>query len=300
MNIGLIDVDSHNFPNLPLMKLSAHHKARGDSVEFVNPLFGRYDRVYMSKVFTFTPDYQYAIQAGDIVRSGTGYHYPDGGEKLPVEVDHVMPDYRLYGISDTAYGFLTRGCPRGCGFCIVAQKEGRKSVHVSDVKEFVPIGTKQIKLLDPNILACADHNALLAQLAQTRAWIDFTQGLDARLLTEENIRSLNSCKVKMLHFAWDDMKQSAEVLRGLELYARAGSIADRRKRCVYVLTNYDTTHEEDIYRLMKLREMDFDPYVMIYEKQTAPRKTRLLQRWANNKIIWRSCDRFEDYDERIG
>ena len=141
MRIGLIDVDSHNFPNLPLMKLSAWHKANGDTVEWYEPLFHSYgeplDKVYMSKVFSFSPDYQYCINAKEVVKGGSGYciSLKDGKEifdksndiELPYEIEHIYPDYSLYNITDTAYGFLTRGCPRGCHFCHVACKD-RKSV----------------------------------------------------------------------------------------------------------------------------------------------------------------------------
>lgn len=117
MKIGLIDVDKYthktgkSFPNLALMKLSAWHKSHGDSVEMCFPL-KRYDRIYASKVFTFTKDIDFAPQTDDLRRGGTGYFYPYGGESLPTEVEHIMPDYSLYGITDTAYGFMSRGCPR--------------------------------------------------------------------------------------------------------------------------------------------------------------------------------------------
>ena len=151
MRVGLIDVDGHRFPNLPLMKLSAWHKAQGDTVEWYEPLFsGHMDKVYMSKVFTFTPDYEYFVDADEIIKGGTGYDYPKGGEPLPYEVEHIYPDYEIYGITDTAYGFLTRGCPRGCDFCIVKDKEGRKSVKVADLSEFWS-GQPNIVLLDPNM-----------------------------------------------------------------------------------------------------------------------------------------------------
>lgn len=118
MKIQLIDVDGHNFPNLPLMKISAWHKGKGDSVEWYDPLtawINPPDKVYMSKVFTFTPDYPHPVCAAKIIKGGTGYEYPSGGESLPDEIEHIYPDYSLYPelCKDTAYGFLTRGCLEG-------------------------------------------------------------------------------------------------------------------------------------------------------------------------------------------
>jgi hypothetical protein len=292
LNIGLIDVDGHNFPNLALMKVSAYHKALGDTVEWWNGL-KHYDRVYQSKVFdaTYTPDNEFCIQADEVIKGGTGY---DLENKLPNEIEHTFPDYSLYGITNTAYGFLTRGCPRGCPFCIVANKEGRKSIKVADLSEWWN-GQKEIKLLDPNTLACREHMDLLKQLANSGAWVDFTQGIDARMLTEKNILALNAVKTKMIHFAWDLMRESDSVLRGLTLYKKHGTIKDERKLRVYVLTNYNTTQEENLYRIYHLRELGFDPYVMVYDKPNAPKEIKRLQRWVNNKFIWRSCERFEDY-----
>ena len=294
MDIGLIDVDGHNWPNLALMKLSAYHKRCGDAVEMWNGL-KHYDRVYMSRVFddTYTRDMPYCISADEIIRGGTGY---DLKSRLPEEVEHVYPDYELYGVRGEAYGYLTRGCPRACAFCIVSEKEGRASKKVADLSEFWR-GQRVIKLLDPNLLASCDADVLLQQLAESGAYVDFTQGLDARLLTPDNIKALNHVKIKMLHFAWDFMNETDAVLRGLELYAKIGAVKDERKRRVYVLTNFDTAHSDDLYRVETLRKMGYDPYVMIYNKPSAPRETRRLQRYVNNKIIWRSCESFEKYKD---
>jgi len=157
MKIGLIDVDGHNFPNLPLMKISAFHKSFGDDVEWFFPL-NQYDRVYISKVFDFTPDYEMCIQADEIIKGGTGYGLEN---KLPYEIENIYPDYELYGIKNIAYGFLTRGCPRGCKFCIVGQKEGLKSIQVAELGQFWR-GQREIKLLDPNLLACENSINLLS------------------------------------------------------------------------------------------------------------------------------------------
>lgn len=299
MKIGLIDVDGHNFPNLPLMKISAYHKSRGDSVEWYNQLFHSmgepFDRVYMSKVFPFTPDYEYFINAIEIKRGGTGYYYPDGGEPLQEEIEHAYPDYELYNITNTAYGFLTRGCPRNCEFCIVGEKEGTKSQKVADLKEFWR-GQKEIKLLDPNLLAAKGHNDLLEQLAACGAWIDFTQGLDARLLTKTNIELLLKIRLKMVHFAWDNIADEKKVVPKLKLFKEKTGI-DKRRASVYVLTNFNSTFEEDLHRVYTIRALGMAPYVMIYEKQTAPQNVRDLQSWVNNRIIWYSDEtaRFEDY-----
>lgn len=313
MKIGLIDVDNAHkkkikFPNLALMKLSAHHKAQGDQVEWWNG-FEHYDRVYMSKVFSaeYTPDMEFAINADEVIRGGSGYcietingveHWrPEMECNLPDEIEHIYPDYSLYPelTKNTAYGFLTRGCPRGCHFCIVADKEGRGSRKVADLGEWWS-GQKKIVLMDPNILAYKGHMDLLGQLAESKAWVDINQGVDSRLLTPANVEAINAVKVQNIHFAWDYMKEEKPVIRGLELYK---SMAVRKVKgawgAVYTLTNYDTTMEENLYRIYKLRDMEYDPYVMIYNKPNAPKEIKRLQRWCNNKMIFKSCPRFEDY-----
>ena len=300
MKIGLIDVDSHNFPNLALMKISAWHKAQGDEVEWWFG-FHQYDRVYMSKVFdnTYTPDVYDPVNTKEIVKGGTGYGLDN---KLPDEIEHMCPDYSLYPqyTEEKAFGFLTRGCPNNCPFCIVCAKEGRKSCKVADLDQWWN-GQKQIVLCDPNLLACKDHLSLLEQLAESKAVVDMNQGVDARMLTEANIEALNRVKIKNIHFAWDLMERSEAVLKGLNLWREMGKKTSHGAfGTVYVLTNFNTTMDENLYRVYTLRDMGFDPYIMIYDKPTAPRGVRLLQRWCNNKFIFKSTKRFEDYDPRRG
>lgn len=300
MKVGLIDVDGHNFPNLPLMKLSAHHKRKGDAVEWYNPLLAwkyPYDRVYMSKVFTFTPDYLHPVNAQEIIHGGTGYFYPDGGQSLPVEIEHIFPDYSLYPewTKDTAYGFLTRGCPRGCGFCIVGDKEGRRSRKVADLSEFWH-DQKNIKLLDPNMFACCEWPELSEQLIDSEAWIDFTQGCDIRIMTEEMAGMIKKMKIKQIHFAWDRYEDKNKIIPKFRMFKELTGW-DYRKMTVYVLTGYNTTIEQDLERIYALRDLGYSSYVMIYDKYKRKKKDTLVrvQRWVNSRYAFMACKYFEDY-----
>lgn len=289
MRIGLIDVDRTSFPNLALMKISAYHKRRGDEVEWWNGLL-TYDRVYKAKVFddTYSQDIEWCINADEIITGGTGYDFEN---RLPDEIEHIRPDYSLYDISDTAYGFLTRGCPRGCPFCIVKSKEGGRSHQVAELGEFYN-GESKIILLDPNITASQECEKLFDDLIKTKALIEFNQGIDVRLLTDKGIDQLNKMRLKMLHFAWDNYEfKTYEKLKQI----RQSLEYDSRSLRVYVLTNFGTTFDQDLERVIKLRELDYDPYVMIYDKPHAPKKVKQLQRWVNNKRIWRTIGDFNEY-----
>lgn len=320
MKVGLIDVDGHNFPNLALMKLSAWHKQCGDTVEWCNRM-DRYDLVYMSKVFdeTYTPDIEWVPMADSIIKGGTGYirRQEDGSletfhngswhwfkrcygneryvEELPWAEEHTYPDYSLYPVltKDTAYGYLTRGCPRNCSFCLVSQKEGQASRKVADLSEFWR-DQKYIKLMDPNILACREHLDLLGQLVDSGAYVDFTQGLDIRLLTRENVDLLNAIKVKEIHFAWDNPEEDLEY--NFRWYAEHAARKPHGKYAsVYVLVNYWSSLEDDLRRIYTLDRLGYDPYVMIFDKPNCDPVYRNLQRWCNRPAIRKKCSDFKEY-----
>lgn len=328
MKIGLIDVDnreklSNCFPNIVLMKISAWHKSKGDHVEWYSPLFGgHYDRVYMSKVFSFSPDYDYYIDADEVIRGGSGYAIKlmDGTEvydksidhDLPEEIEHIMPDYSLYfnddvdfkdgkltklGIQhrETAYGFMSRGCPRGCSFCHVKAKEGLCSFKVADLQEFWS-GQKVIELCDPNTLACKDWEDILTQLIESKAKVNFNQGLDIRMMTEKKALMLNEIKIEAIHFAWDRWEDK-DLIQPKFLKFREISKVRNKDLQVYVLCNYNTTHEQDLYRVEWLKAHGFAPYVTIYNKTSLPKGhiTRRLQRYVNMRATFWSIDSFAEY-----
>ena len=303
MRIGLIDVDGHSFPNLALMRISAYHKAQGDTVEWWWSDMEHYDMVYMSKVFSdaYSPDKPEPLNADKVIKGGTGYHIHlvDGKEvfdkkrhaDLPPEIEHVLPDYSIYPQYDFAVSMTSRGCPRGCAFCHVGAKEGRCAVKVADVSDFWN-GQKEIKVLDPNITACKEKRDLFRQYIDTGAVIDFTQGLDIQLLSDEDIADINAMRLRTIHFAWDN--PADDLVSKFKHFAQGF----RRKSnigMVYCLTNFGSTMEENLYRIYTLRDMGYDPYVMVYDKPHAPKEIKRLQRWCNNKIIFKSCKRFEDY-----
>ena len=312
MRIGLIDVDAVNnhgakFPNLALMRISAWHKAQGDEVEWWWTDLIHYDVVYMSKVFsdTYSPDVPEPLNADRVVKGGTGYaiHTINGKEvfdknrhqDLPPEIEKMFPDYSIYPQFDFAISMTSRGCPRGCQFCHVKAKEGCKSRKVADVKDFWN-GQKHIEILDPNITACREKRDLFRQYMATGATLNFNQGLDMRFINDEDVDDINHMRIVKMHFAWDNPKDD------LEDKFRWFSEKHKRKNngMVYCLTNFENVSEEEhvqraLRRVNILRELNYDPFVMIYDKPNAPQKIKDLQRWCNNKFVFKKVKRFEDY-----
>ena len=227
MKIGLIDVDGHAkkkkwgatiYPNLALCKIARYHKQQGDDVEWAVPLFGHYDRIYMSKVFNFTPDDNSCYDAKEVIRGGTGY---DIASQLPDEIDRLQPDYSIYPNipSDTAYGFLTRGCPNKCPWCVVPRKEGRIRPYM-DCDEIAIEGRTKLVLMDNNILAAGDYaKQQMRKIIERGYRIDFNQAIDARLVTDEFAELLANIKWidRRIRFGCDTHAQIAECERAIAL-----------------------------------------------------------------------------------
>ncbi|MCL1996190.1 MAG: radical SAM protein [Defluviitaleaceae bacterium] len=294
------------------MKLSAYYKKQGCNVKLINDFSEKFDIAYISKTFNIPaikkiPQLAQMPIADEIYLGGTGFAIEDinGKERyrkskdhaLPYDIEHIYPDYGLYSelTKNTAFGFLTRGCPNSCSFCVVSRKEGLKSVHVADLPEFWH-DQSNIKLMDANLLACDNAENLLNALIASKANIDFTQGIDARLVDDHTAQLFAKMKIKMIHFAFDLMGNEAEIIRGLNLF-RKYSPTTCRERKVYILTNYNTTFAQDWYRVKKVMELGYQPDVRIYRKGTHARFLTDLARWANLPLLYRSCS-FEDYIPR--
>ena len=291
MKIGLIDVDGHHFPNLALMKISAYHKKCGDTVEWVN-YWDRYDKVYCSKVFTFTPDVMTHIQAPEIVKGGIGYNLFDD-----LFCDDVVPDYSLYPIYPEAYGFLTRGCIRQCDWCVVPYKEGKIRPYC-DI-ETVLQGRKRAILLDNNVLASGFGLWQIEKIVKLKCRVDFNQGLDARLVTDDVAKLLSKVKwIRYLRFAMDTERQIEPFLSALEKLNRQG--IPSRKIFVYVLLREFHDSYRRINLLKRIGVIPFaQPFIRYDGKTEIPQWQYDMARYTNRTAILKSID-FKDFRPRRG
>ncbi|MBS5701328.1 MAG: radical SAM protein [Bacteroides cellulosilyticus] len=298
MNIGILAVDS-NYPNLALMKISGYHKLKGDQVEWYNP-FNHYDKVYMAKIFSFTEDYQQWITNADhIEKGGTGY---DISKVLPSEIDCMVPDYSLYNLDDkTAYGFLTRGCPNKCKWCIVPQKEGKIAPYM-DIEEIAVNNRKNIILMDNNVLASEYGLQQIEKIIRLKLRVDFNQGLDARLVTDGVARLLAKVKwIKRIRFGCDTPGQITECERATALIDKYGYKGEYFFYCI-LLNDF----KESFERINHWRNKGsrFLPHAQPYRdfnnlRPIIPQWQNDLAGWADKKQVFRSCE-FRDFMPRKG
>lgn len=288
IKVGLIDVDGKHFPNLALMKISAYHKSKGDDVEWWSG-FKCYDRVYMSKVFTFSPDIETVIRADEIIQGGTGYK--DYGS-LPNEIETMYPDYSIYPYCDHALGFLTRGCIRKCPWCIVPKKEGyiHPAAKWQDIKRN---DSKKIVFMDNNVLACDHGIAQIEELGHQKIWIDFNQALDARLITPEIAKLLSKCKwIRYIRMACDT-SEMLPVIKQATSYLLEAGVSKNRFWAYALIQDVQESHK----RIIELEKMGVNAFAQPYRDFDGGEPTKLqkdLARWCNMKATFKSCT-FEEY-----
>lgn len=282
--IGLIDVDGHKgFPNLALMRISAYHKSRGDSVEWWDA-FVHYDLVYKSKVFTFSPDVSTVVNADKIIKGGTGYK--DYGS-LPPEIEIMYPDYSIYPKFKRAIGFLTRGCIRACSWCIVPQKEGQ--IHpVATWQKIKRPDSREIIFLDNNVLACSHGLDQIADMGGKPIWIDFNQGLDARLITPKVAALLAQLHwIRFVRLSCDT-QEMLPVIEQAVAYMQEAGIAKSRF-WAYMLVQ-DVVEAEQ--RALALDRMGVVPFAQPYRDYNGGEPTReqkQFARWVNMRATFKTC-----------
>lgn len=288
MKIRLLAPDS-KMPNIAIMKLSTYYKQKGDDVDWYNHLFDYQDTdiLYISKIFNFTPDIIYIPLKAKIIKGGTGY---DIKSKLPKDVEEITDlDYSLYPNCDYSMQFYSRGCIRNCGFCVVREKEGY--IYPTKPYKLNPNG-KHIEVLDNNFFASPKWREAVEDLKQIGQPINF-HGIDVRLLDKEQCQALNELKLyKQIHIAWDFPKinlkpKIKEITKYIKPY----------KLMCYVLIGFNSTPEEDLYRVETLRNLNVDPFVMPYNKRDPYQKD--FARWVNHKAIFKSIP-WQDYKKAVG
>ena len=320
MTIGLVDIDGHAkkkkwgatiYPNLALCKIARWHRQQGDVVEWASPL-SHYDVVYMAKVFNFSPDDLTCYDAGRIVRGGTGY---DIHSQLPDEIDRLQPDYSIYPNlpKDTAYGFLTRGCPNRCPWCVVPRKEGKIRPYM-DCDEIAIEGRTKLVLMDNNILAAGDYAIEQLEKIIHRGYrVDFNQALDARLVDDRFACLLAQVKWidRRIRFGCDTHGQIAECERAIGLingygyrgeyflYTMIGGKSDFRES--FERVNYWWKRNQELRRNHK---PNIYAYAQPYRDPNNPNSyppqwQKDMAGWCNKRAHF-VAHSFEDFEPRKG
>lgn len=293
MKVKIVQLDG-TLMNRALGCIARDHVNKGDQVSFneQDP-----DLIYYSAIYTRTAklfEQQQTISKATVVRGG----YPFSDQWLAPEIDALMPYYSLWGV-DYSLGYTSRGCPRNCSFCIIPQKEGNIR-NYQPVSQFHDPNHRRIILLDNNFLASPQWKANASYIEQQGLQVCFCQGLDVRLLNEENVKIVADLKYSnphwthhMLTLAFDSITIAPAVRHGIELLLANG--VKRENIQFFVLTGYDETVEQERERCRILWE-DFGvlPFVMLFDN-TKDAERRSLARYYNKRVM-KVC-KFEDYVE---
>lgn len=291
MNVALHDSDNTGFPNLALMKLSAYHKAQGDCVEWWMPL-KEYDRVYSSKVFTFTPENPYLPK--NTIKGGTGYGVYN---ELSKEIDSVFPDYTIYPNVDYAIGFLTRGCIRHCPWCVVPKKEGEIRAY-NTWEQIKRQDSNKIVFMDNNVLACSHGLEQIEKMIGQNVKVDFNQGLDARLITEDIAKMLSKIKwIRFIRMSCDTDAMLPIVLSAVHRLSAEG-VKPYRVFVYLLVQDIDSAERRAIALRDAGVEVFAQPYRDLTTQKEPPKKLKQFARWVNRKAIFKTCKNFEDYKKQ--
>ena len=229
MKILLVDVDS-KIPNIALGRISTWHKSQGHNVEMMKLNMrvrmtnvrtriidcSKYDKVYASNIFNINRSKFKIINCDDVSIGGVGSINPL--TKLPPQMEDLEVDYSLYPNNKKSYGFITRGCIRKCSFCVVPKIEGNLSLYSSLDRI---IKHKIVIFLDNNILSYKGHMDILRDLRDRKIQCQFNQGLDIRLVNDENAKLLSELNYFGKYiFAFDDVRYAKSVEKGTKIFQK--------------------------------------------------------------------------------
>lgn len=294
IQIGIFDVDS-TIPNLALMKISAYHKERGDSVIPFLPVMNldSFDKIYASTIFDDEDSDRRFLNLDRMEIGGSGW---DLKKNLPPEIERLRPDYSFYDYPHSI-GFTMRGCRFTCKFCVVPEKEGRPKSNNTIEEIWTQRDSDFIVLLDNDFFGNPEWKERITEICRLGLKVNFSQGLNIRIITDEQCKALASVQFrtirnnkKRVHFAWDRFGDEKRIDAGIERVKAAG--IKPHHMVFYVLIGFDSTPEQDYYRVMKLRNLGMHPYVMPYNKKDLYQKR--FARWVNMKAIFKSV-KWEDY-----
>jgi len=293
MRIGIVQVDG-KLPNMALMKICGYHESLGDSVEwYKGGLFNdQYDKVYASKLFSFS---QMPPLPENAIVGGTGIDFYN---RLPKEIEKATPSYTLYHDCNYHLGFSMKGCRFNCKFCCVPKKEGRP-YNYNTIDEILinPKGGNRLMLLDNDFFGGAEWKENLLRIIELKLKVCFVQGLNIRILTDEQAELLARCNYtnskfnqKYLTFAWDRFNDGKLIFKGIERCNKAGIPSKHMQ--FFVLIGFDSTHDQNMERVMKLKELGCMPFVMPYDKNDPYQKA--FTRWVNFRPVFKTV-KWEDY-----
>lgn len=293
MNIAVRALDG-KYPNLAIMKICGHHESIGDTVSwYEGPMFvEQYDKIYFSKIFSFTETPE--IPPNGII-GGTGIDFYN---KLPEAIEAATPSYSLYPECNYHIGFSMKGCRFNCKFCCVPKKEGRPYDYNSIDEILInPKGANRLMLLDNDYFGGENWKPNLERIIELKLKVCFIQGLNIRIITTEQAELLSKCNYqnsrfnsKYLTFAWDKYRDWPLIEKGIKICNDAGIPTKHMQ--FFVLIGFDTTPEQDLERVMKIKELGALPFVMPYDKNNNYQKH--FARWVNHRATFKSCS-WEDY-----
>ncbi|RZJ70415.1 hypothetical protein [Flavobacterium sp.] len=293
-NIGVCALDG-KYPNLAIMKICGYHESIGDAVSWYNGhLFAdQYDKIYFSKIFSFTEMPQLPPNA---VIGGTGIDFMN---KLPEEIENATPSYTLFPDCNYHIGFSMKGCRFNCKFCCVPKKEGRPFVYNSIDEILInPNGGNRLMLLDNDFFGGDNWEGNLNRIIELKLKVCFVQGLNIRIITPDQASLLAKCNYqnskfnqKYLTFAWDKFKDESIVMKGIEICNNAGIPTKHMQ--FFVLIGFDTTPDQDQHRVEMLRNLGAMPFVMPYNKDDKYQKA--YTRYVNNRAVFKSV-RWSEYE----